>query len=157
MLCESYLLDVNARFTQPLQHNMHRECKCKAPLLACGRWLRTIHISTAGKESCRLRIDRRLSAITCVTKDTPNAESSDGHAPTGRGCHLFQGFVICFRKVPLACLGSMAAAVQPYSLGNSQKLWNKWPPHPIYCGSVHCRMTDWLTDLMNSAGGHVGW
>jgi len=31
------------------------------------------------------------------------------------------GFVICFLKVPLACLGSMAAAVLPNSLGNSQK------------------------------------
>ena len=32
-----------------------------------------------------------------------------------------EGFVICFIKVPLACLGSMAIAVQPNSLGNSQK------------------------------------
>ena len=32
-----------------------------------------------------------------------------------------EGFVICFLKVPLACLGSMAAAVQPNSLGNYQK------------------------------------
>ena len=36
-----------------------------------------------------------------------------------------EGFVICFLKVPLACLGSMAAAVQPNSLGNSQKKVNK--------------------------------
>ena len=28
---------------------------------------------------------------------------------------------MCFLKVPLACLGSMTAAVQPYSLWNSQK------------------------------------
>ena len=34
-------------------------------------------------------------------------------------------FVICFLKVPLACLGGMAAAVQPNSLGNSQKTVNK--------------------------------
>ena len=32
-----------------------------------------------------------------------------------------EGFVMCFLKVPLACLGSRAAAVQPSSLGNSQK------------------------------------
>ena len=32
-----------------------------------------------------------------------------------------EGFVICFLKVPLACLGSMAAAVQPNSLGNFKK------------------------------------
>ena len=36
-----------------------------------------------------------------------------------------EGFVICFLKVPLACLGSMAAAVQPNNLGNSQKKVNK--------------------------------
>ena len=38
-----------------------------------------------------------------------------------------EGFVIYFLKVPLACLGSlgsMAAAVQPNSLGNSQKKVN---------------------------------
>ena len=32
-----------------------------------------------------------------------------------------EGFVICFWKVTLACLGSLAAAVQPNGLGNSQK------------------------------------
>ena len=32
-----------------------------------------------------------------------------------------EGFIICFLKVPLACLGSMAAAVLPNSLWNSQK------------------------------------
>ena len=37
-------------------------------------------------------------------------------ATTCRKC-----FVICFLKVPLACLGSIAATVQPNSLGNSQK------------------------------------
>ena len=35
------------------------------------------------------------------------------------GCE--KGFVKRFLKVPLACLGSMAAAVQPNGLGNSQK------------------------------------
>ena len=30
-----------------------------------------------------------------------------------------KGFVICFLKIPLACLGSMAAAVQPNSLGKT--------------------------------------
>ena len=50
-----------------------------------------------------------------------------------------EGFVMCFLKVPLACLGSMAAAVQPNSLGNSQKskqnLWNKCTPprYQIIC------------------------
>ena len=32
-----------------------------------------------------------------------------------------EGFVICFLKVPLSCLGSMAAAVLPYGLENFQK------------------------------------
>ena len=35
------------------------------------------------------------------------------------------GFVKCFLEVPLACLGSMAAALQPNSLGNSRKKVNK--------------------------------
>ena len=38
-----------------------------------------------------------------------------------RVIHHGKGFVKCFRKVPLACLGSMAATVQPNGLGNSQK------------------------------------
>ena len=36
-----------------------------------------------------------------------------------------EGFVTCFLKVSLVSLGSMAAAVQPNSLGNSQKRVNK--------------------------------
>ena len=32
-----------------------------------------------------------------------------------------KGFVICFLQVPLASLGSMAAAVKPKGLGNSHK------------------------------------
>ena len=36
-----------------------------------------------------------------------------------------KGFVISFLKVPLACLGSMAAAVQPNGLWNSQKTFYK--------------------------------
>ena len=32
-----------------------------------------------------------------------------------------EGLVICFPRVPLACLGCMAAALQPKSLGNSQE------------------------------------
>ena len=36
-----------------------------------------------------------------------------------------EGFVICFLKVPLAFLGSMAAAVPANSLGNSQKTFYK--------------------------------
>ena len=35
------------------------------------------------------------------------------------------GFVICFLKVPLAFLGSTAAAVQPNGLWNSQKTFCK--------------------------------
>ena len=43
------------------------------------------------------------------------------------GGHLFRRFcnTVCFLKVPLACLGSMAAAVEPNSLENSQKKVNK--------------------------------
>ena len=35
------------------------------------------------------------------------------------------GFVTCFLKDPLACLGSMAAAVQPNSLGTLRKHFTK--------------------------------
>ena len=36
-----------------------------------------------------------------------------------------EGFVVCLLKVPLACLGSMAAAVQPNSLGTLIKHFTK--------------------------------
>ena len=36
-----------------------------------------------------------------------------------------EGFAICFLKVPLDCLGSMAAAVQPNGLGKSLKTFYK--------------------------------
>ena len=39
----------------------------------------------------------------------------------GGAATLSEGFVISFLKVPLACLGCMAAAVQPSGLGNSRK------------------------------------
>ena len=45
-------------------------------------------------------------------------------------------FVICFPKVPLSCLGSMAAAVQPNGLWSSPRtfyknLWNKLPHQTV--------------------------
>ena len=43
----------------------------------------------------------------------------------GGAAAFSEGFVICFLKVPLACLGNMVAAVQPNSLGNSKKKVNK--------------------------------
>ena len=36
-----------------------------------------------------------------------------------------KGFVICFLKVPLACLGSMSVTVQPNSLGTLRKHFTK--------------------------------
>ena len=36
-----------------------------------------------------------------------------------------EGFLICFLRVPPACFGNMAAAVQPNDLGNFQKTVNK--------------------------------
>ena len=56
----------------------------------------------------------------------------------GLGIHTVQcgagtcseGFVICFLKVPLACLGSMAAAVQPN--GILQNLFHNLTPHIEY-------------------------
>ena len=43
------------------------------------------------------------------------------HDVIGGAATYSEGFLNCFLKVPLACLGSMAAAVLPNSLGNSQK------------------------------------
>ena len=51
-----------------------------------------------------------------------------GYNSTAWGGNLFWRFCntcACFLKVPLACLGSMAAAVQPNGLGNSQKTFYK--------------------------------
>ena len=47
-----------------------------------------------------------------------------------------EGFVVNVLKVPLACWGSNVAAIQPNSLGNSQKTFyitsqNKWPPRLV--------------------------
>ena len=41
--------------------------------------------------------------------------------PTGWGGHLFRRFCHKFSKSSLACLGNMAAEVQPNGLWNSQK------------------------------------
>ena len=51
------------------------------------------------------------------------------------------GFVKCFLEVALACLGSMAAAVQPNSLRNSQitvykNLFHNPTPQTVYI--VYC-------------------
>ena len=49
-----------------------------------------------------------------------------------------EGFVICFLKVSLACLGSMAAAVQPKAWGTLRKQFTKpseqvaAPPSTMY-------------------------
>ena len=47
--------------------------------------------------------------------------------------HLFRRFCNMLSESSLVCLGSMAAAVQPNSLGTLgkplQNLQNKWPPH----------------------------
>ena len=44
---------------------------------------------------------------------------------SGGAATCSKGFVVCFLKVPLSCWGSMAAAVQPNSLENSQKTFYK--------------------------------
>ena len=48
------------------------------------------------------------------TTDRPSLRS---HVILGGAATCYGGFVICFLKVPLVCLGSMGAAVQPNSLG----------------------------------------
>ena len=61
----------------------------------------------------------RILAIRYDTKKLSN------NVPTksvlGGAATCSEGFVTCFLKVPLACLGCMAAAVQPSGLGNSRK------------------------------------
>ena len=46
-------------------------------------------------------------------------------AVPGGSATCFEGFVVSFLKVPLACLGSMAAEVQPNSLGTLGKHFTK--------------------------------
>ena len=70
----------------------------------------------------------------------------------GGAATCVQGFVISFLKVPLACLGCMAAAVQPSGLGNSQKFVYKtfgtsgrptqyFALSRMSCAVVQCRRT----------------
>ena len=71
-----------------------------------------------------------------------------------------EGFVICFLKVPLAGLSRMTAAVQPNTLGNSQKTFNK-------TFGTSCRPTLYgvrfhitflkLTTSLNSIPGSPSW
>ena len=55
------------------------------------------------------------------------------HSPflQGGAATCSKGFVTCFLKVPLACLGSMAAAVQPNSQGNSLRKQLKKPSEQV--------------------------
>ena len=62
-----------------------------------------------------------MVTVSEVPKDT---EDTDPHV-LGGAATCSKGFVLCFLKVPLACLGSMAAAVQLNSLGNSWKTFYK--------------------------------
>ena len=65
----------------------------------------------------------RILAIRYDTKKLSN------NVPTksvlGGAATCSEGFVTCFLKVPLACLGCMAAAVQPNSLGTLEKKIHK--------------------------------
>ena len=54
---------------------------------------------------------------------TTNSEVA--HLALGGAATCSKGFVACFLYVPLACLGSMAAAVQPNSLGTLKKQFTK--------------------------------
>ena len=71
-------------------------------------------------------------------------------AVLGGAATCSEGFVICFLKVPLACLFSMAATGQPntqytiqpiaweLSENISQNLRNKWPPHLVRTAADGC-------------------
>ena len=56
---------------------------------------------------------------------------SEGLQSEAPGCE--KGFARCFLEVPLAYLGSMAAAVQPSCL------WNRVRPKPCF-GIIFCRI-----------------
>ena len=91
----------------------HGEC-------ACGR-CRCRPRYTGDDCECRVKPDE------CRAPETPNKVSLDCCLQSRAACCV-KGFVICFLVVPLACLGSMAAAVQPNSLWNSQKTCYKTFP-----------------------------
>ena len=65
----------------------------------------------------------RILAIRYDTKKLSN------NVPTksvlGGAATCSEGFVTCFLKVPLACLGGMEAAVEPNSLGSLRKHFTK--------------------------------
>ena len=53
------------------------------------------------------------------------ARASEADTILGGAAICFEGFLTCFLKVPLACLGSMVAAVQLNSLGTLGKHFTK--------------------------------
>ena len=53
------------------------------------------------------------------------------------GGRLYKRFVAYFLEVPLSCLGSMTAAVQPKCLWNSEKTCYK-PPYIIFYTIILC-------------------
>ena len=81
-------------------------------LLPRGRAQLLSHVVTQ-----QLHVNRSLNEENVKMYEVPNSPLFI----LGGAATCFDGFVICFLKVPLACLGSIAAAVQPNSLGTLRK------------------------------------
>ena len=66
-----------------------------------------------------------------------------GSCVLGGAATCYEGFVICFLKVPLPCLGSCSTgSPTAWELSEDilQNLWNKWPPQsPPSSSSKHYR------------------
>ena len=84
----------------------------------------------------RRRHSKWTTQRTLKTTMTTSRESGRRSRPVtqfyilGGAATCSEGFVICFLKVPIACLGSMAAAVQPNSLKTLRKHFIK-PPEQV--------------------------
>ena len=90
------------------------------------------------RKSSNSPVNLKMKALSVLLKITYDVENTPHNVVVpGGAATCSEGFVVCFLKVPLACWGSMAAAVQPNSLGNSKKTsyktsLNKCPPHPVH-------------------------
>ena len=69
------------------------------------------------RERCTMNVHSKLYSISVLMNKISLV--------LGGAATCSKGFVICFLNVPLTCLGSMAIAVQPNSLGTHRKHFTK--------------------------------
>ena len=97
-------------------------------LITC--WMRCLTLFSkdlAASSACDTYVAEIPSALDARTSSKVSEFILGGAATCS------EGFATCFLKVPVACLGSIAAAVQPGELSENilQNLRNKWPSHLV--------------------------